>query len=89
LTQFASAKAGLILANLNPAYQAPELQFSVNEAGCRALVIAERFKSVEFLPHLQVGCTRASWGVIDAQGYCNITGRLKDMLIRGRKHIPP
>ena len=28
-------------------------------------------------------------GVLDAQGYCNITGRLKDMLIRGGENIFP
>jgi fatty-acyl-CoA synthase len=28
-------------------------------------------------------------GVIDTQGYCNITGRLKDMLIRGGENIFP
>jgi fatty-acyl-CoA synthase len=28
-------------------------------------------------------------GLIDAQGYCNITGRLKDMLIRGGENIFP
>jgi fatty-acyl-CoA synthase len=45
VTQFASAKAGLILVNLNPAYQASELEFALNKVGCRALVLAERFKS--------------------------------------------
>ena len=44
LTQFASAKAGLILVNLNPAYRTSELEFSLDKAGCRALVLAERFK---------------------------------------------
>jgi fatty-acyl-CoA synthase len=53
LTQFASAKAGLILVNLNPAYRANELEFSLNKAGCRALVIAERFKNVSFLEVLR------------------------------------
>ena len=48
LTQFASAKAGLILVNLNPAYRAHELEFSLNEVGCRALVVAEGFKNVSF-----------------------------------------
>src|SRR4030088_1322416 len=48
LTQFASAKAGLILVNLNPAYRASELQFSLNKVGCRVLVLAERFKSTAF-----------------------------------------
>src|SRR3982074_195409 len=53
LTQFASAKAGLILVNLNPAYRAGELEFSLNNVGCRALVIAERCKSVAFLEVLR------------------------------------
>lgn len=53
LTQFASAKAGLILVNLNPAYRAHELEFSLNEVGCRALVLAERFKNVSFLEVLR------------------------------------
>jgi fatty-acyl-CoA synthase len=53
LTQFASAKTGLILVNLNPAYRAHELEFSLNKVGCRALVIAERFKNVSFLEVLQ------------------------------------
>jgi fatty-acyl-CoA synthase len=53
LTQFASAKAGLILVNLNPAYRANELEFSLNKVGCRALVIAERFKNVNFLEVLR------------------------------------
>jgi fatty-acyl-CoA synthase len=53
LTQFASAKAGLILVNLNPAYRAHELEFSLNAAGCRALVIGERFKCSSFLEVLR------------------------------------
>jgi fatty-acyl-CoA synthase len=53
LTQFASAKAGLILVNLNPAYRAHELEFSLNKVGCRALVLAERFKNGSFLEVLQ------------------------------------
>jgi fatty-acyl-CoA synthase len=53
LTQLASAKAGLILVNLNPAYRASELEFSLNKVGCRALVIAERFKNTSFLQVLR------------------------------------
>jgi fatty-acyl-CoA synthase len=49
LTQFASAKAGLILVNLNPAYRASELEFSLNKVGCRALVLAEQFKGTAFI----------------------------------------
>jgi fatty-acyl-CoA synthase len=50
LTQFASAKAGLILVNLNPAYRTSELEFALNNVGCKALVLVERFKSSDFPP---------------------------------------
>jgi fatty-acyl-CoA synthase len=53
LTQFATAKAGLILVNLNPAYRAHELEFSLSRVGCRALIIAERFKNEDFLQVLR------------------------------------
>ena len=48
LTQFASAKAGLILVVVNPAYRSAELEFALNKVGCRALVIAERFRNSRF-----------------------------------------
>src|SRR5882757_280293 len=53
LTQFASAKAGLILVNLNPAYRASELEYSLNKVGCRALVLAECFKGTAFIDELR------------------------------------
>lgn len=54
LTQFASAKAGLILVNINPAYRLAELQFALNKVQCKALVLAERFKKSEFLSMLRM-----------------------------------
>jgi fatty-acyl-CoA synthase len=54
LTQFASAKAGLILVNLNPAYRSSELEFGLNKVGCRALVLADRFRSSDFFETLRL-----------------------------------
>ncbi|MFC3052087.1 AMP-binding protein [Kordiimonas pumila] len=48
IIQLASAKAGLILVTLNPAYRASELEYALNKSGCRALVLAERFKSSDY-----------------------------------------
>ena len=45
LTQFATAKAGLILVNINPAYRIAELEYALNKVGCKALILAERFKT--------------------------------------------
>ncbi len=53
LVQFASAKAGLILVNLNPAYRSSELEFALRKVGCRALVLAERFKGCDYLATLR------------------------------------
>ncbi len=49
LTQFATAKAGLILVNINPAYRRSELEYAINKVGCRALVISPSFKSSDYL----------------------------------------
>ncbi|WP_293371101.1 AMP-binding protein [Nevskia sp.] len=52
LMQFASAKAGLVLVNVNPAYRLNELEYALNKVGCRALVSASRFKSSDYLAML-------------------------------------
>ena len=48
LTQFATAKAGLILVNINPAYRLAELEFALAKVGCAALVTATSFKSSDY-----------------------------------------
>src|SRR3984957_10007535 len=49
LTQFATAKAGLILVNINPAYRVHEFDHVMNKVGCRALILAERFKTSDYI----------------------------------------
>ena len=49
VTQFATAKAGLILVNINPAYRLSELEYALNQAGCTALITAARFKTSDYL----------------------------------------
>jgi len=49
LCQFASAKAGLILVNINPAYRLSELEYALNKVECKALISAESFKSSRYL----------------------------------------
>jgi len=53
VTQFASAKAGLILVTINPAYRATELAHALRLAGVRALVIAERLKTSDYIALLE------------------------------------
>lgn len=53
LTQFASAKAGLILVTVNPAYRVAELQHALRKSGCKALVLATEFKGSSYLVMLR------------------------------------
>ena len=46
--QFAAAKAGVILVNINPAYQTEELRFALAQSGCRALLAAPAFKTSDY-----------------------------------------
>ncbi len=56
VTQFATAKAGLILVNINPAYRLSELEYSLNKVGCRALVAAAIFKTSDYIGMINVLC---------------------------------
>ena len=53
LTQFATAKAGLILVNINPACRTVELEYALNKVGCKALILAERFKTSDYVGMLR------------------------------------
>ncbi|WP_322514801.1 AMP-binding protein [Rhodopseudomonas palustris] len=52
LTQFAAAKAGLILVTINPAYRLSELEFALAKVGCAALVTATAFKTSAYMEML-------------------------------------
>ncbi len=46
--QFAAAKAGVVLVNINPAYQTEELRYALAQSGCRAVVSAKGFKTSDY-----------------------------------------
>ncbi|MGP4022739.1 AMP-binding protein [Actinomadura sp. 3N407] len=48
LVQYATAKLGAILVNINPAYRVHELEFVLNQAGIRTLVSASSFKTSDY-----------------------------------------
>jgi fatty-acyl-CoA synthase len=53
LAQYASARIGVILVNINPAYRVFELEYALNLVGCKALVLAANFKTSDYLAMLQ------------------------------------
>jgi fatty-acyl-CoA synthase len=48
LTQFATAKVGAILVNVNPAYRVQELEYALNQSGISLLVTAKQFKTSDY-----------------------------------------
>jgi fatty-acyl-CoA synthase len=48
MLQLATAKAGIVLVNINPAYRTSELEYALNQSGCRVLVAAGSFKASDY-----------------------------------------
>src|SRR5215203_5371582 len=48
LVQYATAKAGIVLVNINPAYRTSELEYALRRSGCRALIAAPAFKTSDY-----------------------------------------
>lgn len=49
LAQYATAKAGIILVNINPAYRIAELEYVLNKVECAGLIFTRKFKSSDYL----------------------------------------
>ena len=88
ITQFATAKAGLILVNINPAYRLAEADYALNKVECKALVTASQFKTSDYvgmlgeliagkrLPHLKT-IVRIGGGLPGMLGFDDIAGLAK------------
>jgi fatty-acyl-CoA synthase len=48
LVQYATAKLGVILVNINPAYRTHEVEYVLRQSGCRLLVAATEFKTSDY-----------------------------------------
>ena len=97
LTQFATAKAGLVLVNINPAYRRSELEYALNKVTCRALILSPSFKSSDYLAmladlapelaHCEAGLLRAhklpSLEIVIRMGQAHTAGMLNfdDVLV--------
>jgi fatty-acyl-CoA synthase len=49
LTQYAAARVGAILVNLNPAYRTHEIEFALRQSGCRLLFAARKYKTSDYV----------------------------------------
>lgn len=48
VTQLATAKVGAVLVNINPSYRLSELQYALNQSGCKMIVTADQFKQSNY-----------------------------------------
>ncbi len=70
ITMYAASKLGLILVNVNPAYRPHELEYALNKVACKALVMADQFKTSNYpeilkevapeVDHCEVGSLNAN-----------------------------
>ena len=70
ITQFATAKIGAILVNINPAYRLHELEYALNQSTCAALVLSPTFRTTSYLEMVQTLCPeldRSEPGHLDAR----------------------
>jgi fatty-acyl-CoA synthase len=49
VTQFATAKVGAILVNINPSYRRHELEYALRQSGCSVLILAPSFRDADYL----------------------------------------
>ncbi len=49
VTQYATAKAGLVLVNINPAYRLSELEYALNKVTAKALILTAKFKTSDYV----------------------------------------
>ena len=91
VTQFATAKAGLILVNINPAYRLAELEYALNKVGCRALVTATSFKTSDYVGMINTlapELRHARPGHLDAAKAAGAAHRDPDRRQHGARHHP-
>lgn len=48
IAQFATARIGLVLVNINPAYKSSELEYALNKVEAKALILASKFKTSDY-----------------------------------------
>jgi len=95
LTQYATALAGLILVNINPAYRLTEVEYALNKAGCAAIITATRFKTSEYVTMLEVlGAEklpllrhRIQIGAETHKGYLNFAALMEPASDAARAHL--
>jgi len=62
ITQFATAKIGAILVNVNPAYRVHEMEYALRQSECCALIVAPPYKTTDFAAMVREVCPELEYG---------------------------
>jgi fatty-acyl-CoA synthase len=98
ISQFAAAKVGAILVNVNPSYQLRELEFALTQSGMTVLIAARRFRKCDYvdmlsslmpripsLRHLVYLGTGASAGATTWSDFIELGDRVDDAALAARE----
>ena len=85
--QFGTARIGAILVNINPAYRTTELEYALNKVGCKALVMASRHKSSDYVAMVRALAPEIDHG--DAPLRAAKLPSLKQVIVLGDEPVPP
>jgi len=72
VTQFATARIGAILVNVNPAYKAAELEYALNQSGVSLLLMAEGFRQTDYralFAEAERGCPNLREVIVLGEGW--------------------
>jgi fatty-acyl-CoA synthase len=59
ISQFATAKAGIVMVNINPAYRTHELEYALRQSETQALLLLDRFKTSDYVQMFYEVCPEA------------------------------
>jgi len=85
ITQFATAKAGIVMVNINPAYRTHELEYALKQSETQALFLIDRFKTSDYVGMFHEVCPEAKTSKPGETSSENLPFLKTAVLIRGEK----
>jgi fatty-acyl-CoA synthase len=82
--QFATARIGAILVNINPSYRRHELEYALRQSGCSLLVLAQGFKDADYQELLAgVDAPSVLRQVVLGEGWAEFLDRADEVSVEG------
>jgi fatty-acyl-CoA synthase len=78
ITQFATARIGAILVNINPAYKSSELRYALQQSGVKLLLLAREFRGTDYtevLRDVRADCPELDEAVVLDDGWADLLER--------------